>query len=71
MRSTKSGQAVHNPKDQLDCLEILHLHLLLVTRSQRIALVKSCQFHESAFVLIHAILFHRSIPDMKRKAVQI
>ena len=71
MRSTKSVQAVHVLKDQLNCLKILHLHLLVVVRSQRIALVRSCQFHESAFVLIQAILFHRSIPDMKRKAVQI
>ena len=71
MRSTKSGQAVHVPKDQLNCFKILPLHLSLVVRSQRIRLVGSCQFHKSAFVLIHAILFHRSIPDMKRKAVQI
>ena len=27
-------------------------------------------FDESAFTLTHAVLFHRYVPDMKRKAVQ-
>lgn len=34
-----------------------------------IVLDESCQFYESAFILTHVMVFHRSIPDMKRKAV--